>query len=93
MSLDPSTGTVIFICNRCKADKIGSPYDVRIGGEIFHTTNTSHQYSNILRYLPEDKTVTKVRKICPNCKAPFLCQARIGEQETIAYRCSCGYSV
>jgi len=90
MVRDPSSGVVVFRCP-CGVEETGAPEDARVGGAVLGAGETTEMYRLLIRTAPFDKTDKMVLRDCEDCGRDYQVQIRVGESETIIYKCKCGH--
>ena len=86
------SGAVVFKCV-CGAEEPGRPEDARIGGGTTGAGDVSEMYRRLIQSAPFDRTCQRVLRNCPECGLDYMVQIRVGDDESIIYRCKCGYEV
>jgi hypothetical protein len=89
MSLDVTTGRVIFKC-ACGAETPGGPFDARVGGAALGISETTEMYRKLIETAPFDRTNQQVMRQC-GCGRDYMTQIRIGDAEIIKFKCKCGH--
>ena len=89
MIRDPSSGTVVFRCP-CGVEEKGAPEDARISGAVLGAGETTEMYRLLIKTAPFDRTNQLVARLCPDCGLDYMTQIRVGDSETIVYKCKCG---
>jgi predicted RNA-binding Zn-ribbon protein involved in translation (DUF1610 family) len=89
LALDAASGAAVFRC-ACGAAVAGAPADARVGGAVLGAGETEGMYHNLIRTAAFDPTNQRVARWCPACGLDYVVQIRIGESETVVYKCKCG---
>lgn len=87
---DAGSVAIEYVC-ACGQRTPGNPEDVRMTGKVHGRGNVLQLYRDYIRVAPHDRTINRVKLDCPDCGLDYLCQLRLGKDEIIVWRCSCGY--
>jgi predicted RNA-binding Zn-ribbon protein involved in translation (DUF1610 family) len=90
MGRDTSTGVVVFHCH-CGKQIAGIADDALIVSGVLDAGEAAGMNRRLIYSAPFDRVNQQVKKDCPKCGLDYLTQVRIGAQEVVIYRCTCGY--
>jgi DNA-directed RNA polymerase subunit M/transcription elongation factor TFIIS len=83
------SGEVKFQCS-CGLLQPGTDFDTRIAGGTLGSQETSLMYSQLLRTAAFDRTNHLIERFCYTCGLNYMTLIRVGENESIIYKCKCG---
>ncbi len=90
MDKTTESGEIIFQC-RCGNRIVGNTEDsLMSSGTISGNNESKSKYTMFLDVAAYDPAAYRVAKDCQNCKLDYMTKVRFGQNETIAYVCTCG---
>jgi len=89
MERKTTTGAVVFHCS-CGITEKGTPYDSRISGAVLGASETKGMFHRLIQTSAHDRVDMTVRRYCAKCGLDYMTQIRVGESQSIIYKCKCG---
>ena len=93
LTINISGATIGFSCPSCGKTAVATPEDLLIEQKLGKMTDTRMLYANLIRNAAEDRVNLQVARDCPECGLDYMAILRLGEEESIVYKCKCGYEV
>lgn len=81
---------VRYVCPRCHGSEPALPSELNLMS-FSHANAGAALSTNVIATAAFDRTCLQVRRSC-KCGRDYMSQIRLGDTETVIYRCRCGAS-
>ncbi len=83
---------IMFHCH-CGTAVIGGPSDILMSEISYDIAESTLHHEVFIENAPYDPAGYIVNKDCLSCGLTFLTMIIIGDDQTVMYRCTCGYTI
>lgn len=89
MQRETVSGAVEFRCYCGRLEK-GAPEDARIASAVLGNAETAEMFRRLIDAAAFDRVNQQMRRWCRDCGRDYMTLVRVGESETVIYKCQCG---